>query len=104
VTVDRDRKVRLREAATGREVRTFIGNSGRVTVAIFSPDGTRVVTGGADRTVRVWDVESGRELLALAGPTRVVWGLAWDDKHDRLYALDHSVRVWGTSPDTPGPR
>jgi WD40 repeat protein len=31
----------------------------------FSPDGARLVTGGMDRTVRVWDVLNGEEYLTL---------------------------------------
>ena len=96
VSADTDRAVRLRETATGREVRQFVGTTLRASALCFSPDGTRLVTGGADRTVRVWDVESGRELLSLPGVTEGVSGLAWDAKNDRIYALDHAVRVWGT--------
>lgn len=95
-TLERDGKVRLRELATGREVRTFVGTALRVSVLCFSADSSRLVTGGADRTVRVWDVESGRELLSLPGVTEGVTSLAWDAKNDRLYALDFAVRVWGT--------
>ena len=93
-TADTDRTVRLREVATGREVRHFAGPSHRVKALCFSPDGTRLATGGADRTVRVWDVETGRELLLLPGVMEPVSGLAWDGKNDRIYALDHAVRVW----------
>ena len=100
-TVDTDRVIRLREVATGREVRHFVGTAQRVNVMCFSPDGTRLVTGGADRTVRVWDVETGRELLSLPGPTEAVTGLAWDAKNGRIYALDHAVRVWSTTADHP---
>jgi WD40 repeat protein len=91
-----DRTVRLLDAATGREVRRFTGSGLRANVLTFSPDSTRLVTGGIDRTARVWDVDSGRELLSLPGVTEAVTGIAWDSAHDRIYALDHAVRLWET--------
>ncbi|WP_171470819.1 PQQ-binding-like beta-propeller repeat protein [Frigoriglobus tundricola] len=94
-TVDPDRTVRLRDAATGREVRRFTGAGRGADVLAFSPDGARLVTGGTDRTVRVWDAESGRELLSLPGVTDAVTGIVWDGPRDRIYALDRAVRVWG---------
>ena len=35
--------------------------------AAFSPDGTRVVTGSNDQTVKVWDAKTGAELISLKG-------------------------------------
>jgi len=34
----------------------------------FSPDGKKVVTSGADLTIRIWDAESGKELLKWEAP------------------------------------
>src|SRR2546428_479553 len=34
------------------------GHTGPVTAAVFSPDGLRILTGGQDGTVRMWDVET----------------------------------------------
>ena len=35
----------------------------------FSPDGKRLATASVDETVKVWDAESGQELLTLKGHT-----------------------------------
>ena len=40
----------------------------------FSPDRTRAVTGVQGKTVRLWDIETGRCLQAFEGHTRHVWG------------------------------
>jgi WD40 repeat protein len=41
---------------------TRIKHDGRVNDVTFSPEGKRIATTGSDRTARVWDVASGREL------------------------------------------
>jgi WD40 repeat protein len=46
---------------------TLRGHTADLTVAHFSPDGSRIVTAANDRTVRVWDARTGRELLSLTG-------------------------------------
>jgi hypothetical protein len=51
------------------------GHRGAVVALAASADGTRLVSGSRDRTVRVWDVASGRWLRTLegaAGPVRAV--------------------------------
>src|SRR5262249_13884405 len=42
---------------------TLRGHTSPVGAVAFSPDGSRVVTGGADRTARVWDARTGRQIL-----------------------------------------
>jgi len=37
--------------------------------ALFSPDGSKIATHDSDETVRIWDVQSGRELRKLEGET-----------------------------------
>jgi WD40 repeat protein len=62
----------LRALDDCHEQRTLLGHQGEVWCAAFSPDGRRVVTGSEDRTARVWDVATGKELFALRGHDRPV--------------------------------
>ncbi len=48
-------------------VRTFTGHTGKITCLAASKDGKWFVSGSADRTVRVWDVSSGKTLWTFQG-------------------------------------
>jgi small GTP-binding protein len=62
----------------------------------FSQDGKRALTGCADKTVRLWDLETGRCLRVLTGHTEEVWSVEWstDQRRALTGASDHTVRVW----------
>jgi len=55
--------VSLYDCLTGRQLGQLGGHNGRVTSAALSPDGQRVLTGSEDRTARLWDANTCRELL-----------------------------------------
>ena len=54
--------IRLWEVATGNLSRTLPAPGGQVRSMTFTNDSTRLITGSADKIIRIWDVDTGREL------------------------------------------
>ncbi len=66
----------VRDALGDSALFTLEGHAEWLYALAFSPDGTRLLTGGADRTVRVWDPVSAEEVAVLRGPALPLHGLA----------------------------
>lgn len=49
-----DNTPKLCDVATGEEILSLRGHVDQVSVASFSPDGSRIVTGGGE-TAKIWD-------------------------------------------------
>jgi eukaryotic-like serine/threonine-protein kinase len=61
-----DNSLRLRNLKTGEEIRRFFGQTQVATVG-FSFDGVLALTGGQDKTIRIWETATGREVQRIVG-------------------------------------
>jgi WD40 repeat protein len=96
---ERDKYVRLYEAATGREYASLVGHAEGATVLAYSPDGK--VLASADGkiehpVVRLWDTTRCREMFKLTGHTRGINTLAFspDGKTLATASDDSLVKLW----------
>jgi serine/threonine protein kinase/WD40 repeat protein len=112
-----DTTIYLCDLETGDELMTFRGHELGIARIAFCGDGRRIVSCGSDKTIRVWDVETGKELrrlahgegvsdlaifpdgrrvLATSGDASIVWNLETGRQVRRISRTASSVAV---SPD-----
>ena len=63
----------------------------------LSPDGTRIVSGGEDGVIRVWDAATGQPVgSSLTGQSGAVLSVAFSPDGHRIFSgsWDNTVRVW----------
>jgi WD40 repeat protein/tRNA A-37 threonylcarbamoyl transferase component Bud32 len=91
----RDNTVILWDPDTG-ERRTLCENTSPVASVAFSPDGRRLVAVGDDIDAKVWDVETGDEVLVLKGHTNSLQSVVFSPDGRRIATAgwDHTVKIW----------
>jgi WD40 repeat protein len=80
----------------GGELHTLTGHKGAVTSVAYSADGKYVISGGEDRTLKLWDTASGKEVRTFTGHRGAVTSVAFSPDGNMVVSgsSDSTVRLW----------
>ena len=103
MTASQDRSARIWDASTGEEIVCLKGHESGVgagvqemSLAVYSPDGRRVVTGEVHGTARLWDAYTGQQLAVWKGPRDSVFSADFsrDGRRVLIGHLNGEAECW----------
>ena len=76
------------------------GHMRKLTGLAWEPTGSRLATSSEDRSVKLWDINSGQEAVTLPTDGDFLTRVAWSPDGRRVVAADRAgaVFIWDASP------
>ncbi|GAB5588350.1 hypothetical protein Unana1_03250 [Umbelopsis nana] len=75
-------------------MRILSGHTDGVMCLQFCDASNILITGSYDKTVRIWNLETGEVVRVLTGHTRCVRALQFDDAKLVTGSMDHTLKIW----------
>ena len=77
-------------------INTLTGHTDSLYSVAISPDNKKIVSGSDDKTIRIWDLESGNLINTLTGHTDFVNSVAISPDNKKLVSgsSDETIRIW----------
>ncbi|ETO34731.1 hypothetical protein RFI_02359 [Reticulomyxa filosa] len=107
-----DNTIRLWDALSGKQIQIFEGHknevfglqlspdgNGEIDYVQFSPDGTTIASRSRERTIRLWDVLTGKQIQTLTGHSDDVWQIQFSLNGSKIISCskDKTIRIWDIS-------
>jgi len=75
---------------------TLAEHNGLISRVVWSPDGNKLASSSFDRTIKLWDVDTGKCLQTLSGHTARVREVSWspNGKFIASGSDDSTIRIW----------
>src|SRR4028119_1840144 len=90
------------ERANEGALRTLAGHSDSVTAVAIAPDGNTAISASWDKTLKIWDTETGTEVRTLTAHTKpvIAVAIAPDGKTAISASGDNTLKIWDTETGT----
>ena len=88
-------KIAESESTLGKpEIKFQTGHSESVDSVSFSPDGKYIASGSLDYTVKLWEVESGKEIRTFTGHTYDVRSVSFSPDGKYIASCSETIKLW----------
>jgi len=84
---------KILDVKTGAVLHELKGHAQRVWAVAFTPDGSRLATGSADLTVRLWDVERGITVAVFSDFSDPVYNLVFTPDGARMITNSSGTEI-----------
>ena len=80
-------------------LKNLIGHSGYVYSVAYSPDGTKIISGSYDKTIKIWNTNTGQCLKTLEGHLYFVNSVAYSPDGTKIISGsgDGTIKIWNAN-------
>ncbi|KAI9840728.1 MAG: WD domain protein [Sclerophora amabilis] len=92
-----DATIKIWDATTGKHLQTMEGHLAGISTLAWSPDSKTLATGSDDKSIRLWDVSTGKPYpMPLIGHQNYIYSIAFSPKGNMLVSgsYDEAVFLW----------